>query len=377
MSEVHLVDVASANVLLSAFHQRGEALLVQTRTEANRRRGPERGGCGEMGAQFTEFMPALVRVAKDQRVLVKTEAMGAVILHKPGGETARQPIVELRTRLPIRNRAAKLLPIRTSQYRLGLRSDDRQLRRVSLLCRAVEEDKTWQTPAPRSDLDRRKLQRDAAWGANKVRHAPASVIPARFSNENFVARVAPSLLMKPRFALFPALLLASLPLCAQESAPAETLELIPSNPAPSEPASPAESLPLIPESPEPAKKPKGKSPALAPVGELKKEKKSSTEATADEQAQRIRFREAKTRALRDPAVQREWERSLQARSDFEKREALASYYKLLFARIAKLDKSLKPQATLTQQRALRGLTQTRIDPTEPLDPQERAERFRE
>jgi hypothetical protein len=38
---------------------------------------------------------------------------------------------------------------------------------------------------------------------------------------------------------------------------------------------------------------------------------------------------------------------------------------------------LKQRIALTEQRALRRLTQTRIDPTEPLDPEEREDRFRD
>ena len=100
-----------------------------------------------------------------------------------------------------------------------------------------------------------------------------------------------------------------------------------------------------------------------------------TVATEAELAERIRFREAKTKALRDPAVQLHWKRSTQAETDFEKREALKSYYNVLFARIGKIDGTLTKLVALRQATALRALTQSRIDPTEPLDPDERAERF--
>ena len=53
------------------------------------------------------------------------------------------------------------------------------------------------------------------------------------------------------------------------------------------------------------------------------------------------MREAKTKAQRDPAVQAEWDRAIEARTDYEKREALKSYYKMLYGRIAKIDPTLK------------------------------------
>jgi hypothetical protein len=74
-------------------------------------------------------------------------------------------------------------------------------------------------------------------------------------------------------------------------------------------------------------------------------------------------------------VQAEWDSAAKAKTDYDKREALKRYYKLLYGRILKIDSSVKKTSDLRQQAALRRLEQTRIDPTEPLDPQERAERF--
>jgi hypothetical protein len=93
--------------------------------------------------------------------------------------------------------------------------------------------------------------------------------------------------------------------------------------------------------------------------------------------QRIRFRQAKTRASNDPAVQAEWARANAARTDFEKRDALKAYYKALFNRMRRIDGSLRARIAETEQRAMKRLTQTRIDPTEPIDPDERADRFGE
>ena len=99
---------------------------------------------------------------------------------------------------------------------------------------------------------------------------------------------------------------------------------------------PGESLGLIPEAREIAPKPKSKS-ALPP------KKKSSTEQESDDLQSRIRYREAKTRALQDPKVQLEWDRAQTAKTDPEKRDALKGYYKLLCDRMVRIDSSVKPR----------------------------------
>ena len=95
---------------------------------------------------------------------------------------------------------------------------------------------------------------------------------------------------------------------------------------------PGDSLGLIPESPAPAKNPK-------PVPQ----KKSSTEQASDDLQMRIRYREARTKALQDPNIQSEWDRAQTAKTDPEKREALQSYYKLLCDRVVKIDPATKPR----------------------------------
>jgi len=180
--------------------------------------------------------------------------------------------------------------------------------------------------------------------------------------------------MTKRTSLLAALLIAGHALMAQEAAPAPQLELAPTE----APAADSE-LPLIPEAPATVPKPPGRAIPQRPTETSKApaiEKKSKTETASDELRQRIRFREVKTRALRDPAVQAEWERAQRAGTDFEKREALKNYYKLLYGRMARIDQSLKPRIAEYQRVAVRRLKQTRVDPTEPLDPQERTERFR-
>jgi hypothetical protein len=182
------------------------------------------------------------------------------------------------------------------------------------------------------------------------------------------------LFMKRTIALFAFVLAAAPVLQAQESSALKTgrLQLAPgAAPAPAAPMPAAEpEVTLIPE-----QVPQNVKPSAAAAAEPKAETKSKTEENAEELIARIHFREARVKALRDPQVQAEWDTAMKAKTDLEKREALKRYYKLLYARILKLDSSVKKVAELRQQSALRRLEQTRIDPTEPLDVQERAERF--
>lgn len=143
-------------------------------------------------------------------------------------------------------------------------------------------------------------------------------------------------------------------------------------PAPA-PAAPKEPLGLIPETLEPAPKPKGTS-LLEPgevVAAAMEQKIDKTTAAQDELNARIKIRELKTKVDRDPKVVAELERANTAPTDFEKREALRSYYTLLYEKIAKLDPTLKKRADEARMRMTHRLDQTRIAPTEPVEPDER------
>lgn len=128
-------------------------------------------------------------------------------------------------------------------------------------------------------------------------------------------------------------------------------------------ALPAE-VPLIPEEVPQTAKPRGGAIDSSRAGV----KSSKTDVSAQELRDRIRFREAKTKALRDPQVQEKWERSGKAKTDYEKRDELKNYYKLLYARMAKFDSSIKKLIDERQALSLRRLEQTRIDPTVAFDP---------
>ena len=145
----------------------------------------------------------------------------------------------------------------------------------------------------------------------------------------------------------------------------QRLELMP---APTGQLAP-EPLPLIPESPEPVRKPSGRA-----ISEPAKEKKSKTEIAADEMQERIHYRQAKTKALQDPALRDEWDRAHQTRTDYERRAALKSYYLKLYGRMARLDPSIKKRIDLEQERSLHRLLQTRIAATEALESDERDDR---
>lgn len=101
------------------------------------------------------------------------------------------------------------------------------------------------------------------------------------------------------------------------------------------------------------------------------EKKSKTQIAEDAVRQRIQLRLAKNKALGDPAIQAEWNTALRANTDYEKREALKRYYTLLYSRVRKIDGTLAKVADDAKSLAMRRLTQSRVDPTQPLDAADR------
>jgi type IV secretory pathway VirB10-like protein len=190
-------------------------------------------------------------------------------------------------------------------------------------------------------------------------------------------------------ALFTAAMLGAASLSAQEKPPVtppttepvpetpaekpgeHVLELAPTPPAPLlPPPTPApEAMPLIPEIPQAPDKP------VESGAEVKKEKKDKTQAAADDLLEKIRFRQARTKALKDPKIQAEWDLAQNAKTDFEKREALENFYKRFYGKVLAIDPSLKKLVTTSQNRAVARLKQTRIDPTVAIDPDERNNRF--
>lgn len=169
--------------------------------------------------------------------------------------------------------------------------------------------------------------------------------------------------MKTLTAFLFTILLAA-PLRAQETAP----EPLPGQ----EPQSQLEKpISLIPETAPAIGKPKNGEPGTAAEQQFQKSRTIQSEADLK---QRIRLREVKTIALKDPAVQRERERAEAATTEREKREALRSYYERLHTRILKIDGSLADLAKKRLDLQLAHLSQSRIEPPGVNDEREAAAR---
>jgi hypothetical protein len=119
--------------------------------------------------------------------------------------------------------------------------------------------------------------------------------------------------MKRSPVLFALALAAAPALHAQEPAPANParLQLAPAA-APSTPAPDGgPEVTLIPE-----QVPQNAKPTATP--KPKPEVKDKTEESAEELLERIHFREAMTKALRDPQVQAEWDHSKKVKTDYDR-----------------------------------------------------------
>lgn len=162
--------------------------------------------------------------------------------------------------------------------------------------------------------------------------------------------------MKPLTAsVLATLLTAASHLTAAE--PESAFGLTPTKPDTLLPAGSGE-LPLIPETISPTAK-----PALEKV---KKERKSPTEAAEDALRDRIKLRQVKTKAERDPGLQALWAEGLAARTDYDQRRIWKDYYTQLYALMGRLDRTLK-KADLEALRDgdINRFKQDRIAPTEP------------
>jgi hypothetical protein len=90
-------------------------------------------------------------------------------------------------------------------------------------------------------------------------------------------------------------------------------------------------------------------------------------ATAKENAERIRHREAINAALQDPEVQAAWSESRSAETDFAKRAALTRYYQRLGALVRKADPSLTEFSNVRERFMIDRFVQRRVAPTEPIE----------
>lgn len=116
----------------------------------------------------------------------------------------------------------------------------------------------------------------------------------------------------------------------------------------------------------------GEVPVPAPETGKKPVKTSKTEVFEVDQATKIRFRQVHTQALADRNVMALWDKANVMRKDVDKRNTLKEYYKLLYARMEKIDPTLKAAIALQALAADHRLTQVRITPTEVFDDNERS-----
>ncbi len=82
----------------------------------------------------------------------------------------------------------------------------------------------------------------------------------------------------------------------------------------------------------------------------------------------VRLHEAKTVALRDPAIQEQMAWVEAAKTDEGKRERLIKYYKMLYARIVKIDGSLKALAKEQQKGIIGSIEQKNIQKSVLIEP---------
>ena len=82
----------------------------------------------------------------------------------------------------------------------------------------------------------------------------------------------------------------------------------------------------------------------------------------------IRYREVRVQVEKDPKVLSLFEQAEKAKTFEDQRAAMREYYRLLFKKIATIDKSLADKCKVMETAYLRRLAQERLEPTIPLNP---------
>jgi hypothetical protein len=126
-------------------------------------------------------------------------------------------------------------------------------------------------------------------------------------------------------------------------------------------------LSLIPNTPEPVEKPSHRASSGTAENDANAPsliKKNKTQANTDDVADRIKFRMAKTKALEDEKIQALWADTEATKGDEEKRKALKNYYIALYAKILKIDGSIKKLVSQRLQDCLKQLEQRKVRPEE-------------
>ncbi len=137
----------------------------------------------------------------------------------------------------------------------------------------------------------------------------------------------------------------------ESGAPLETAPLRPDEGMPDEALTQPEALipderPLVP-------------PAVPPTFESAQEKARQIS---------IRYREVRVEAEKDPKVLSLLQQAERAKTMEDQRAALREYYRLLFKKIARIDKSLEQKCKVMETAYIRRLAQERLEPTIPLNP---------
>lgn len=126
--------------------------------------------------------------------------------------------------------------------------------------------------------------------------------------------------------------------------------------------------------------PQKEEPFLIPGAVVRPQERPKTRSTlkppttSADLAARIHYREAHSRAVNDPKIQALWEESRRVPTDGQKRDSLRRYYGALYSRILALDKTVAPLVEERRRVSLRRLEQTRIEPTDPLQTEDRLRR---
>jgi hypothetical protein len=96
----------------------------------------------------------------------------------------------------------------------------------------------------------------------------------------------------------------------------------------------------------------------------------TTFESAQEKARQlsIRYREVRVQAEKDPKVVSLFEQAEKAKTLEDQRAAMREYYRLLFKKIAAIDKSLAEKCKVMETAYIRRLAQERLEPTIPLNP---------
>jgi hypothetical protein len=193
----------------------------------------------------------------------------------------------------------------------------------------------------------------------------------------------------------PALTLEAVPVPSPEATPPEALEATPeATPAtssllisdqeflqiPGEGDRPAETslieedsiltgeMPAAPESDQDFVDPNALVPDLPPEIPSIDPRTAALAGEEEERKNKVLYREARTKAEKDPAITSLREKAETAKTFEAERAAYREYYRALFRKIRQLDKSLAKKCDLLEKTYLARLAQTRIEPTIPLEP---------